>query len=238
MTAMTRTRATPLSAIRLTGRRALLNRSLQTAAGLFTLVALATYFVPWHEVRNTGFGDGLACAFMPDCHMTPSVTTEAELLARAPDAVHSGLDDSGWIPIAILLVLAAMRAVSLLRPRFWLELTGAVLGLAGLGLALVAMFDLAHLFDHTVSLTGERIFAAAAVGLGLAALIDLPLQPILYTGQRRAEALAAASPRELPRASLRRPDARARRARRPSGCAGAVRAGTTSGAAGGTTRRR
>lgn len=235
---MIRVTRAPLSTIRLSGRRLLLHRAVHTAAGLFTLVALATYFVDWHEVRDSGFGEALSCAFMPDCHVTPRTTTEAEMLAQAPDAVHSGLDDHGLIPWLILLVILALRVAGLVRPRFWAGLAGAFLGLSGLAMAGFLMFDLGHIFEHTRWLVGQRIFDGAALGLGLAALFDLPLLPILFLGARRAQRRAEQVPGALPSARLRRPDARARRARPPSGCEGAVRAGTSSCAAGGTTRRR
>lgn len=186
-----------LGRLRLEGRALIAHRALQSSAGLFALVGLATLFFPLHEVRDSGFGQALGCAFMVDCHVTPRPPrTEAEILATAPDAVHDGLDHGGPPALALFLILAAGEIASLARPRFWVGMGTACAGVLLGGFALlITLVDLSHMFDHVHVLRAGRIHEGAVIGLALAAVTDLVAQPILYV---RARWLEASRRAELP----------------------------------------
>jgi hypothetical protein len=193
----------PLAGVRLVGRRLLLHRSLQSTGCLFALVALVTFFLPLHEVRDAGFGHALGCAFSPDCHVTPRASSPSELLTQPPDEVHTGLHHGGAVPAVLLLLLAGGELLSLLRPRFWIGLATAIASLAGVALFAGTVFGLTHMLDHVQSLPAGRLHDAALVGFSLAALFDVLLQPLLYGGARRAEDRAPEPP-GMPRARVRR----------------------------------
>ncbi len=77
------------------------------------------------------------------------------------------------------------------------------MSLGGVVLLVPIFIDLSHMFDHVRSLPAEGIHDAALLGFALAALIDLPIQPLLYGGARRAEARAP-DPPGVPRARVQR----------------------------------
>jgi hypothetical protein len=179
-----------MPAIQLEGRRLTFHRALQTAGLLFALVAVVTCFLPRHAVYDSGFGLSLSCAFMPDCHASPSVRTDEQLERRAPDEVHTVFDHSPVVPL-VLLLMAGFELLSLLRVRLWIGVATAVAGLPALFLLLMSLVDLSHMFDHVRILPAGRIHDGALIGLSLAAIADLFAQPILHIGARRAAARAA-----------------------------------------------
>ena len=184
--------------MRLRGRWLLVHRAIQTSGALFALVALVTFFLPWHEVWESNFGAALGCAFMPDCHASPSPPL-AEVMASPPDLVHTGLAHFGVLPALVLLFLLAARVHSFARPRIWVGLGTAAVGLAALGLLVVLLFDLGHMFDHERTLRAAELHQTATLGLAGAALIDVLIQPFLYVGARIA---SRSVDRELPGARI------------------------------------
>ena len=45
-------------------------RWLHVAALVACALGIVAVLAPWHDVRDSGFGDALGCAFMADCHVT------------------------------------------------------------------------------------------------------------------------------------------------------------------------
>jgi MFS family permease len=178
----------PLAQVRLTGRWLAGHRALQTAVALFALVAVAGFFLPWHEVRRSGLSG--CTEFLCDCHADEEIS-EAEILAR-PAIVHTGLDHHGRLPVAVLALLAAGAVVSVLVPRFRLGVALAAASALGMiALGTVFLVDQQHRCDHQVWLVGLDTTSAALLGLSLAVLLGLVVQPVLYFGARASQARAA-----------------------------------------------
>ncbi len=166
-----------------TGWRLAYHRWLQWIGCAVAGLAIVATLLPWHEVRDSGFGEGLACAFMVDCHVTP--TPRAARLAAPPKKVCSGLQHGGIFLIGLLVLLLGARAVSLRTPRIWLS---ALVGLHTL--AIVLAFLLATFLVHMFDIVSQRpgwylvtpvVFALALVGLG-----DLVSVSIVFLRRRPA----------------------------------------------------
>ena len=174
-----------------TGWRLAYHRALQWIGMTVAAVAIAATLLPWHEVRDSGFGEGLGCAFMPDCHVTP--TPREVRLARPPDAVHSGLDHGGLFLIGLLVLLIAARAASLRWPRPWLA---ALVGVHTL--AIVVAFAMATLLMHMFDLTTERVgwylLIPTSLALILIGLADLASVAVVHLRRRGADPVQVPPP--------------------------------------------
>jgi hypothetical protein len=163
------------------GWRLTYHRALQWVGAALAGLAIAATLLPWHEVRDSGFGEGLGCAFLPDCHLTP--TPREVRLAGPPDAVHSGLAHGGIFLIALLLLLIAARAVSLRHPRSWLS---ALVGLHTL--ATVVAFTMAtflmHMFDLVTERIGWYLLLPITLALALVGLADLVSVTVVFLRRR------------------------------------------------------
>lgn len=160
-----------------TGWRLTCHRLLQWAGAAVAALAIIATLLPWHEVRDSGFGEGLGCAFMPDCHLTP--VPRADRLARPPQQVCSGLQHGGPFLIGLLALLIAARAASMRRPRFWLS---ALVGLHTLAIALAFLLAtmLMHMFDLVTARPGWYLVVPVTGALALAGLADLVSVSILF----------------------------------------------------------
>jgi hypothetical protein len=144
-------------------------------------IAIVAVLAPWHDVRDSGLGEAIGCAFRPDCHVTP--TSHAARMAGPPKAIHSGLDHGGWIFLAGLALYAGMRVQAMRRPRrAWF----GVLAFAGLLLAVLFGLEatlgvLAHLFDVTTERWGYYL----VVGLGPAFLACAIVDTVIAIRWRR-----------------------------------------------------
>jgi hypothetical protein len=175
----------PLREVRLEGWRLHLHRALMIILLSLATTALVTYFMDWHEIRETSsdFGLALGCAFTVDCD--PSTFVD-----DGPNYTGAVTRDSGWdhsgakVPFVLLLIIAVAAAV-LARPSFAASLAASI-GILLLFVALIIVsFDLEHLFEHTVSLWAEAAHGVSAVGLFFVAAASIVAQPILYTTARR-----------------------------------------------------
>lgn len=168
-----------------TGWRLTYHRLLQWVGSAIAGLAIVATLLPWHEVRDSGFGEGMACAFMVDCHVTP--VTRAERLAGPPQKVCTGLQHGGVFLIGLLVLLLAARVVSLRRPRIWLS---ALVGLHTL--AIVLAFLLATLLMHFFDMVSERpgwfLVLSATAALALVGLADLVSVWLVFLRRRRAAA--------------------------------------------------
>jgi hypothetical protein len=168
-----------------TGWRLTYHRILQWAGSAIALLAVVATLLPWHEVRDSGFGEGLGCAFMVDCHMTP--TPREVRLAAPPNKVCSGLQHGGIFLIGLLLLLVGARAASLRRPRFWLS---ALVGLHTLAIAVAFLLAtmLMHMFDLVTPRPGWFLVAPVAAALALVGLGDLVSVSIVFLRRTRPAA--------------------------------------------------
>ena len=159
---------------------------LHVAALVVCAIGIVAVLAPWHDVRDSGFGEALGCAFRADCHVTP--TPLAARMASPPKAIHSGLDHGGWIVLAGLALYAGGRAQAMRRPkRAWFGV------LAPAGLAIAATFgleatlgSLAHLFDITTERWGHYL----AVVIGPAFLTIAIVDTVIAIRWRRYTAAA------------------------------------------------
>ena len=165
------------------------------------VTATATYFMDWHEVHETSsdFGQGLACAFIPDCDSSRFDDEPHEPQFTGVVTRDTGWDHSGSsVPLLLFFVLA-LAVWSAARPGFATNLAasiGVLLLFVGI---LAASFDLKHLFEHVVTLWASDAHAVSVIGLFFVASASIVAQPILYsTARREMAALRAVSqpPRE------------------------------------------
>lgn len=174
-----------------TGWRLTYHRALQWIGAAVAAVAIAATLLPWHEVRDSGFGGALGCAFLPDCHVTP--TPRAVRLAAPPDAVHSGLDHSGLVLIGLLVLLIAARLASLRWPRPWLT---ALVGLHTLAIVVAFLMAtlLMHLFDLTTERAGWYLLIPTTLALVLLGLADLASVAVVHLRRRAADPVQVPPP--------------------------------------------
>lgn len=187
----------PLSRVQLTGMRLHIHRAMMILVMSLAVTATVTYFMDWHEIHETSsdFGSDLACAFMVDCHVSRSAAE-----SDGPHFTGVVTRDTGWdhsgasVPLLLLLVFA-LAAAAAARPGFALSLSASI-GIMALFVAiLVASFDLAHLFEHVVSLWAETAHGVSVVGLFFVSAASIVAQPILYsTARRELVALRAIQP--------------------------------------------
>jgi hypothetical protein len=175
----------PLAEVHLAGPPRHVHRALAGARIVTVLVAIVTFFMPWHVVHplsNGSWGDAFCWA--PDCHPSPPTTPPP------PPAYGPAYACTGWshantvLPLALLVVLVVVALVPFRRPRFGLAFLLAivdVLLLFGLGYAL---FDLKHMFDHVDVLIGERVFQRTLGTIALFVAADVFVTPILYLWAR------------------------------------------------------
>ncbi len=170
-----------LTFARPTGWQLTYHRGLQWVGVAVAAAAIVATLLPWHEVRDSGFGEGLGCAFMVDCHITP--TPREVRLARPPDAVHSGLEHGGVFLIGLAALLIAARIVSLRVPRPWLS---ALVGLHSLALvvSIVMATFLMHMFDLVTQRAGWYLLMATGLALALVGLADLASVAIVFLRRR------------------------------------------------------
>jgi hypothetical protein len=167
------------------GWRLSYHRVLQWVGSAIAVLAIVATLLPWHEVRDSGFGEGLGCAFMVDCHVTP--TPREVRLAAPPKKVCSGLQHGGVFLIGLLALLIGARLVSLRQPRVWLS---ALVGLHTLAIAiafLLATF-LMHMFDIVTERPGWYLVAPAAAALALVGLGDLASVTIVFVRRKKPAA--------------------------------------------------
>lgn len=164
-----------------TGWRLTYHRALQWIGAAVAAVTIAAIFLPWHEVRDSGFGEGLGCAFLPDCHYTP--TPREVKLAAPPQAVHSGVDHGGLFLAGLLLLLIAARVVSLRAPRPWLS---ALVGLHALAtvFAFILATLLMHMFDLVTERAGWYLLVPAILALVMVGVADLLSVAIVHLRRR------------------------------------------------------
>lgn len=164
-----------------TGWRLTYHRALQWIGAAVAALAIAATLLPWHEVRDSGFGDALGCAFIADCHLTP--TPREVRMAAPPDAVHSGLQHGGVFLIGLLALLVAARAASLRWPRPWLS---ALVGLHTLAIVIVLVMAtvLMHMFDLTTERIGWYLIIPTALALLLIGLADLASVAMVHLRRR------------------------------------------------------
>lgn len=164
-----------------TGWRLTYHRVLQWAGAALAVLAIAAILLPWHEVRDSGLGEGLGCAFLPDCHLTP--TPREVRLAGPPDAVHSGLAHGGVFLIGLLLLLLAARAISLRHPRSWLS---ALVGLHTLAVVVAFMMAtlLMHMFDLVTERIGWYLLLPVTLALALVGFADLVSVTVVFLRRR------------------------------------------------------
>ena len=173
-----------------TGWRLTYHRALQWVGAAVAAVAIAAVLMPWHEVRDSGFGE-IGCAFMPDCHVTP--TPREVRMAAPPDAVHSGLDHGGVFLLGLLALLVAARIASLRWPRPWLA---ALVGAHALAIVIVVVMAtmLMHMFDHTTELAGWYILVPTMLALTLVGLADLASVVIVHLRRRGSDPVQVPPP--------------------------------------------
>ena len=164
-----------------TGWRLTYHRLLQWVGCAIAGLAIVATLLPWHEVRDSGFGEGLGCAFMPDCHVTP--TPREVRLAAPPQQVCSGLQHGGIFLIGLLLLLIAARVVSLRSPRIWLS---ALVGLHTLAIVIAFLLAtlLMHMFDLVTARPGFYLVVPVTAALALIGLADLISVSIVYLRRR------------------------------------------------------
>ena len=180
-----------LSFQRPTGWRLTYHRGLQWGGAAVAALAIAAVLMPWHEVRDSDFGGALGCAFMPDCHVTP--TPRAVRMASPPDAVHSGLQHGGVFLIGLLALLIAARAASLKWPRPWLAaLVGAHTLAIVIALAMATL--LMHMFDLTTERAGWYLLIPTSLALTLIGLADLASIAVVHLRRRGADPVQVPPP--------------------------------------------
>ncbi len=164
-----------------TGWRLTYHRILQWVGCAMAGLALVATLLPWHEVRESGFGEGMVCAFMVDCHV-PEVS-RAERLAAPPKQVCSGLQHGGIFIIGLLVLLVAARVVSLRRPRVWLS---ALVGLHTLAITLAFLLAtfLMHMFDLVTVRPGFYLVVPVTVALAMVGLADLVSVSVVFLRRR------------------------------------------------------
>jgi hypothetical protein len=174
-----------------TGWRLTYHRILQWGGAAVAALAIAAVLLPWHEVRDSDFGGALGCAFMPDCHITP--TPREVRMASPPDAVHSGLQHGGILLIGLLALLIAARAASLRWPRPWLA---ALVGAHTLAIVIVAAMAtlLMHMFDHVIERAGWYLFLPAVLTLMLVGLVDLASIAVVHLRRRGTDPVQVPPP--------------------------------------------
>lgn len=164
-----------------TGWRLAYHRGLQWIGAAIAAVAIVATLLPWHEVRDSGFGEGIGCAFMPDCHVTP--TPREVRMAAPPKAVHSGLDHGGLFLVGLLALFIAARVVALRYPRPWLA---ALVGVHALAIVIAyAMATLLmHMFDLVTPRSGFYLLMPATLALLLVGLADLVSVAVVHLRRR------------------------------------------------------
>ena len=174
-----------------TGWRLTYHRALQWGGAALAALAIGAVLLPWHEVRDSGFGGALGCAFMPDCHVTP--TPREVPAASPPDAVHSGLQHGGVFLIGLLALLIAARAASLRWPRPWLA---ALVGAHTLAIVIVVAMAtmLMHMFDHVTERGGWYLLLPTMLALTLVGLADLASIAVVHLRRRGSDPVQVAPP--------------------------------------------
>ncbi|NMC71131.1 MAG: hypothetical protein GYA57_13835 [Myxococcales bacterium] len=129
------------------------------------LVAVGTFFLPWHVAIDVNpFG---ALCFAPDCH--PDVTISAPKEC-------SGLDHAGAIGVvAVLATLAAQAATFLPRPARGRRI-GAIAVMVIAGAALGWDFlagPVAHLFGRVETYATTWIHLGSLAGVSVTALLQI-----------------------------------------------------------------
>lgn len=164
-----------------TGWRLTYHRALQWVGCAVAALAIVATFLPWHEVRDSGFGEGIGCAFIPDCHITP--TPREVRMAAPPQAIHSGLDHGGLFLIGLLVLLVAARAASLRWPRPWLA---ALVGLHTLAIVVAFLMAtlLMHMFDLVTDRAGWYLLLPSALALTMIGFGDLASVAIVHLRRR------------------------------------------------------
>jgi hypothetical protein len=171
--------------VRLGGRRLVAHRVIQALGAAIGLFAFVSILLPWHEQRDSGLGEALGCAFMPDCHVDQ--TPREVRLASPPDAVHSGLEHGGLAMLALMVLLAGGRAISWVRPRLWFSALTGLSTIAAAGALLLSGF-MPHLFDLTTPLLGTALRDAAIAALAAVGVLDILSAGFLFIGQRLDDA--------------------------------------------------
>lgn len=174
-----------------TGWRLAYHRALQWIGLAVAAVAIAATLLPWHEVRDSGFGDALGCAFTIDCHSTP--TPREVRLAAPPQAVHSGIDHGGVFLIGLLVLLVVARLASLRWPRPWLAALVGVHTLA-IVIAFVMATALMHMFDLTTERPGWYLIIPSILALLLVGLADLASVAIVHLRRPAADPVQVTPP--------------------------------------------
>ncbi len=177
----------PFSRVRLSGARLHIHRAIMFLVMSLVVTATITYFMDWHEVHETSsdFGQGLACAFIPDCDSSRFDDEPHEPRFTGVVTRDTGWDHSGSsVPLLLFFVLA-LAVWSAARPGFATNLAasiGVLLLFVGI---LAASFDLEHLFEHVVTLWAAEAHGLAVIGLFFVATASIVTQPILYSTARR-----------------------------------------------------
>ncbi|HEU5055536.1 MAG TPA: hypothetical protein VFU21_03400 [Kofleriaceae bacterium] len=174
-----------------TGWRRTYHRALQWIGAAVAALAIVATLLPWHEVRDSGLGDALGCAFLPDCHVTP--TSREARMAAPPDAVHSGLDHGGVFLIGLLVLLVAARAASLRWPRPWLA---ALVGIHTLAIVVgfLTATLLMHMFDLTTERVGWYLLLPTTAALVMVGLADLASVAIVHLRRRGSDPVQVPPP--------------------------------------------
>jgi hypothetical protein len=149
---------------------------------LSIVVAVVTYFMPQHAVREMHRSPGCSVGFGfhmcddPDERDRPCVVTPGEL---GPG--HSAADHTGLLPLVFFWLLLGGVIVTLVVPRArWIPFVLLLV----VAMLLVSMFDLAHLLEPTETLPAGEVHGRALVGILLGVPLLCVVQLVAYRTRR------------------------------------------------------
>jgi hypothetical protein len=139
---------------------------------VLAVVACATFFMPWHAVHDVvNDFSGLACAFMPDCHVsTPSSPPyESGVITTCTGYSHGTAGPIGAALLAVELLATVWVAFRPATLAVFVELI-VTLGVVG---HVFSNHLLAHLFDRVVLLAPQYVFWLVELSIIVAAVSRL-----------------------------------------------------------------
>jgi hypothetical protein len=154
--------------------------------------------IHWSDVRLQGGGRALAAILGGVVGVSALLFILLHFLPQhiwwddGQPVTHTGFDHAGIAPVLFMLVIAGFAAALAFRPRFGVGLGGAIatpfLALA----ALVALFNLDHLFERVQGLAAEALQGYAYALVFFGGLATVIAHPILFVVARRRVRRSAA----------------------------------------------